>query len=254
MSVHRTAAEGFARGAQTYVRGRPEFPPAVRDWLLKDLQLHAGKVALDVGAGTGKFTKHLVATGAQTLALEPVEPMLDQLKRAVPGATACLGSAAGIALADESVDAVVCAQSFHWFADVEALAEMRRVLKPGGKLGLVWNVRDQSVDWVERIARLVAEYEGDAPRYDNGTWRGLFPAEGFTELVERRVPHGHTGSVENVIIDRVCSISFIAALDADERQRVVARLREIIASTPALAGRDEVTFPYFTVMYHCEKR
>lgn len=252
-AVHPIAAEGFARGAQTYARGRPDFPPVVREWLMDDLQLRAGKVALEVGAGTGKFTKNIVETGAQAIALDPVPQMLTQLKRAVPEATATLGSATSIPLADESVDAVICAQSLHWFATREALAEMRRVLKPGGKLGLIWNVRDQSVDWVASITKLIDRYEGDAPRYDKGEWRTLFPAEGFTRLIERRVTHGHTGSPEQVIIDRIASISFIAALDADERQRLIARVRELIAATPALAGRDEVTFPYVTLAYHCTR-
>jgi SAM-dependent methyltransferase len=252
-AVHPAAAEGFARGAQTYVRGRPDFPPVVREWLRDDLDLHQGKVVLELGAGTGKFTTHLVATGARVIALDPVAQMLEQLTRKVSEATPLLGSAASIPLADHTVDAVVCAQSFHWFATATALAEMARVLKPGGVLGLIWNVRDQSADWVAALTRLIAPYEGNAPRYDHGEWRGVFPAQGFTPLIERRVAHGHTGSPEHVIIDRIASISFIAALEDAERARLIGRVRELIASTPSLAGREEVTFPYVTMVYHCTR-
>jgi hypothetical protein len=92
-----------------------------------------------------------------------------------------------------------------------------------------------------------------APRYDHGEWRTLFPAEGFSPLVERRMPHGHTGPPEQVIVDRIASISFIAALEDTERQRLLTRVRELIASAPALAGRSEVTFPYVTMAYHCAR-
>jgi len=253
MQVHPAAAAGFARGAQTYVRGRPDFPPAVRDWLRDDLALREGKIVLEPGAGTGKFTAHLLATGAHVIALDPVAEMLDELRRGLPQVTTLRGSAASIALADSSVDAVVCAQSFHWFATPEALAEMRRVLKPGGTLGLIWNKRDTSVDWVAKITTLIAPYEGDAPRYDHGEWRYLFPAQGFTPLQERSFPHHHTGSPEHVILDRVASISFIAALDTAEREQLLAKVRELIDTTPALAGRNEVTFPYVTLAYHCTR-
>jgi SAM-dependent methyltransferase len=165
--------------------------------------------------------------------------------------TALLGTAERLPLADGVADAVVCAQAFHWFATAAAVAEIRRVLKPGGVLGLIWNVRDQSVDWVAKITTLIAPYEGDAPRYDNGEWRAVFPAQGFGPLHETRVPHAHTGPSERVIVDRIASISFIAALPSGERQQLLERVRELIASTPTLAGRDEVSFPYVTMAYHC---
>jgi SAM-dependent methyltransferase len=179
--------------------------------------------------------------------------MLDQLKRALPGTNTLLGSAMSLPLRDNTIDIIVCAQAFHWFANTEALNEMRRVLKPGGMLGLIWNVRDAAVDWVAELTKLIAPYEGDAPRYDHGEWRTLFPAEGFTSLVERRMPHGHTGSPEQVIVDRIASISFIAALDHAERQHLLARVRELITNTPAIRGRSEVTFPYVTMAYHCAR-
>jgi SAM-dependent methyltransferase len=223
----------------------------VRDWLRDDLRLDEQGVALELGAGTGKFTARLLETGARVIAVDPVEQMLAQLKRNTTGATALLGTAQRIPLADGAVDAVVCAQAFHWFATAAALAEIHRVLKPGGVLGLIWNVRDQSVDWVAKITSLIAPYEGDAPRYDHGEWRQVFPAQGFGPLHERRIPHAHIGPPERVIVDRVASISFIAALAPTERAHLLARLRELIDTTPSLAGRDEVSFPYATMAYHC---
>jgi SAM-dependent methyltransferase len=234
-----------------YARGRPDFPPAVHAWLRDALHLSEHRDVLELGAGTGKFTARLLETGARVIAVDPVEQMLAQLKRNTTGATALLGTAERIPLADAAVDALVCAQAFHWFATTAALAEIRRVLRPGGVLGLIWNVRDQSVDWVAKITTLIAPYEGDAPRYDGGEWRKVFPAQGFGPLHETPFPHAHTGAPERVIVDRVASISFIAALDPPERRRLLDQVRALIAATPALAGRDEVSFPYATVAYHC---
>lgn len=249
-AIHSAAAHGFSRGAQTYARGRPDYPPQTRAWLRDDLALRAGKIALDLGAGTGKFTRPLLTTGARVIAVEPVRQMREQLVCAAPGAEALEGDAEHIPLADAAVDVVVCAQAFHWFATGAALAEIRRVLKPGGMLGLIWNVRDESVDWVAKLTLLLARYEGDTPRYGRGEWRNLFPAVGFGPLQEQYFPHGQRGPPQQVILDRVASISFISALEASEQERLLQRVRELIEAAPELAGRGEVTFPYVTAAYH----
>jgi len=101
----------------------------VNVWLRDDLALGKGKVALDLGAGTGKFLAYLRNTEATVIAVEPVPAMLAQLVNLHPGVEARQGSAERIPLADSSVDAVVCAQSFHWFANINALSEIRRILK-----------------------------------------------------------------------------------------------------------------------------
>ncbi len=119
--IHPVAAEGFTAGAAAYVAGRPEYPPAIEEWLKTDLGLGRGKTALDLGAGTGKFSSRLVATGATVIAVEPVQAMLDELIRQYPEIEARSGTAQAIPLEDASVDAVVCAQSFHWFATPEVL-------------------------------------------------------------------------------------------------------------------------------------
>jgi SAM-dependent methyltransferase len=251
--VHRAAAAGFAAGAETYARGRPDYPPQVREWLSDSLGLSAGKTAIDLGAGTGKFTRYLLATGARVIAVDPVAEMLEELKRAAPEAETRIGDAEHIPAESGSVDVVVCSQSFHWFSTPEALAEIHRVLRPGGVLGLIWNVRDGSVDWVAQLTAIINRYEGDAPRMASGEWRTLFPAPGFTPLLEARFAHGHTGPPERVIVDRVLSISFIAALAESERQQVAAEVGRLIDATACLTGRSEVTFPYETVAFHCRK-
>ena len=253
-SIHRMAAAGFGAKADAYARGRPDYPPEVETWLSDDLALAAGKKALDLGSGTGKFLPRLLATGAAVIAVEPVAAMRAQLTQHNPKVEALEGSAEQIPLDDGSVDAVVCAQSFHWFANPGALAEIRRVLKPGGALGLIWNVRDQRVAWVAALTRIMAPYEAGIPRYDHQEWRKVFPAEGFGPLRERHFPHAHSGPPQQVIIDRVLSVSFIAALPPMEQARVAQQVHALIAATPELAGKAEVTFPYDAAAFSCVRK
>jgi SAM-dependent methyltransferase len=130
---------------------------------------------------------------------------------------------------------------------------MHRVLKPGGMLGLIWNSRDESLKWVARMSAIIEPYEGDAPRFHSGSWRAAFPAPGFAPLEEQRFRNDHVGPPETVVIDRLLSTSFIAALPAMERERVAAELRAFIAATPELAGRNEVTVPYLTYAFSTKR-
>jgi SAM-dependent methyltransferase len=247
------AAQAYTGAADTYVKGRPDYPPEVAAWLRDDVGLAAGATVVDLGAGTGKFTPRLVATGARVIAVEPVAAMLARLSAALPEVAALAGTATAIPLPDASVDAVVCAQAFHWFATADALREIHRVLKPGGRLGLVWNMRDARVPWVARLDAIVNAYEGDTPRYYTGAWRAAFPFPGFGPFVERHFAQGHTGSPEDVILNRVRSTSFIAALPDAERAKVDAALRELIADEPSLAGQATVTVPYETAAFVATK-
>ncbi len=252
-AIHPSAAEGYAKKAEAYMRGRPDYPAGVDQWLRDDLGLGHSSIALDLGAGTGKFTRRLLATGASVVAVEPVSAMLGNLTHSLPAAQAKTGTAEDIPLADGTMDAVVCAQSFHWFATTAALAEIYRVLKPGGVLALIWNVRDERADWVASLTTIIAPFAGETPRYHNGSWRQLFPAKCFGPFREKHFSHGHTGSPEQVIIDRVLSISFIAALPPAQQQLIETQVRDLIEATPSLARKEEVTFPYETVAYSCTK-
>lgn len=253
--LHVSAREGFQSGAATYERGRPDYPAEVETWLRDTLGLGPGKRVLDLGAGTGKFTKHLLATDAEVVAVEPVVAMRERLTAAFSGVRALPGQAEAIPLDDAAVDAVVCAQAFHWFATPAALAEIVRVLRPGGHLGLIWNVRDETAPWVAELTRIMTPYEkaSGAPRFDSGAWRQPFPFPGLSPLGEQRFTHVHVGPPEQVIVDRVLSVSFMASLPADERERAAMRVRDVIARYPELAGRTEVTFPYATFAYSAAK-
>ena len=250
-SVHAAARQGFEKQAAAYARGRPDYPAALGGWLRAALGLGPGRAVADVGAGTGKFTPLLTATGADVVAVEPVAAMRAQLQDAQPAVRALPGTADALPLADAALDAIVCAQAFHWFATRAALDEFARVLKPGGRLGLVWNVRDESVDWVAELTRITTPYEGDAPRFHKGSWRQAFPHPGFGPLQECVFAHTHQGPPQQVVVDRFMSVSFIAALPAGEQAEVRRQIEALIATHPALRGQAEVRFPYRTRAFVC---
>lgn len=254
-NVHDAAREGFSREAGTYVRGRPDYPPQVLDWLRGMLALGPGRTVLDVGAGTGKFTALLERTGAAVVAVEPVDAMRARLEAALPAVCTVAAAADAVPLPDAAADAIVCAQAFHWFASGEALREFHRLLQPCGRLGLVWNVRDESVDWVARLTAIITPHEGDAPRFHKGEWRRPLEASPlFGPLEETRWRHVHTGAPEDVIVGRFMSVSFIAALPAAERDAVRAELEALVATHPELRGRREVSFPYTTLAFRAQRR
>lgn len=250
--LHPAASAGFGAAAQTYVRGRPDYPEALLRWLREELGLRAGTTAVELGAGTGKFTTLLVRAGACVVAVEPVAGMRSQFS--MPAAMVG-GVAEAIPVRAGAADAVVCAQAFHWFATPAALREIHRVLRPAGRLGLVWNVRDQSIDWVGAITAILAPYEADTPRFASGRWREVFSqaaARGlFSEPRSISLRHEASGSPQQVIVERSLSVSFIAALPAADQARVRQRLQDLIGTHPQLRGRAQLAFPYVTHAYSC---
>ena len=253
MSLHTAAQTGFSSASEKYERGRPEYPAELQPWLAQQAGIGPGQRVVDLGAGTGKFTKLLARSGAHVVAIEPVDAMRERLTQTLPGVQALPGTAEAMPLAPASVDVLVCAQAFHWFANALALQEMHRVLRPGGKLALVWNVRDESTDWVAAITRIITPYEGDAPRFHTGLWRAPFENQTLFTPPQRTVfAHSHVGSFEQVVIDRFLSVSFIAALDATDKQAVEAQLRALPATFPALR-QATIAFPYRTEAWLAER-
>jgi SAM-dependent methyltransferase len=252
-TLHPAAGTGFARGAEVYAASRPSYPPEVDDWLRDRLGLGPGRVAADIGAGTGKFTPALIATGAEVIAIDPVPEMLAQLSAGLPEVRTIVAPARALPLADASLDAIVCATAFHWFATAETLAEFRRVLRPGGALGLIWNRRDLSLPWAAQLSEITNRHRGTAPRESAEAWRAPFPAPGFGPLHEEAMRYEHRGTPEDVVVGRTLSTSFIAALPETEKAAVTAEVWALIAASPELAGQAEVAFPYVTMAYDCRR-
>jgi ubiquinone/menaquinone biosynthesis C-methylase UbiE len=229
--VHPSAATGFARSVDAYERARPEYPTEAIAWLAQELDLRAGRTVVDLAAGSGKLTRPLAALGCEVIAVEPVAEMRAAIG---PTARALDGTAEAIPLPEDSADAVTVGQAFHWFDGPAALAEIERVLRPGGALALVWNRRpSESSALHAAISEIMAPYRGDAPSHGSGAWRDAFAGR---ELAERRFEFSQRLDADG-LADRVGSTSFIAALDDAEREPLLERVR-------ALADDGPVDVPY----------
>jgi SAM-dependent methyltransferase len=251
-AIHE-AARGFELAPKPYEIGRPTYPPDAVARLVAELGIGPDKRVVDLAAGTGKLTRLLASTGASLVAVEPVGAMRAALSAALPDVEAVAGTAEAIPLPDASVDAVTVGQAFHWFDGDAALAEIHRVLRPGGRLGLVWNVKDESVDWIEKLGGIMESYRGDAPRVASGAWKEAFDRTRlFTPLERARFSFVHEADFAAVVA-RVTSVSFIASLPPAEFARVVERVRTLLATHPETQGRTTFELPYRTGAYWCER-
>ncbi len=236
--VHETANSGYSRNASVYNSARPTYHP---DLARRVVDRYGGGVVVELGAGTGIFTRQMVDLGASVIAIEPVVSMRSELAEAVPEADVRLGAAEDIPMADDSVDTIVASQSFHWFNYREALDEIHRVIRPGGHLITVWNVRDENVDWVAAYTKIVDTYVGDTPRHRNMGWRRAINSDArFGSIDEWRIENPFPTTVEGVV-GRALSTSFIGALPDSVQQEVAEEIRTLVEPLG-----DEFDYPYIS--------
>lgn len=232
--AHATQARSFGAAAEAYERGRPGYPPQALDWLLPA----DAKRVLDLGAGTGKLTRQLAQRGLDVVAVDPSEGMLIQLRRVLPGVPALLGNAEQIPLEDGAVDAVLVAQTWHWVDPERAVPEVARVLAPEGRLGLVWNKRDERTEWVLELGRIMhggVEHQMEHPP--------VGPPFGSLERFDVEWTYGL--SVDG-LLDLVTSRSYVIGLSDADRVARLDEVRALVATHPALAGARELAMPYVT--------
>jgi SAM-dependent methyltransferase len=232
----------FADVAEAYERGRPSYPADAVRWLVGDEPCDV----VDLGAGTGKLTRGLVALGHRVTAIEPLDEMRSQLEVAVPAAQAFAGSAEEIPLPNASADVVICAQAFHWFDHTVAMTEIARVLRPRGRLALVWNSRDDRDPWTARLSEIigneaVAKDDVHAPVDESGSFVTVETSEfTFEQLLNRER-----------LVDLVLSRSYCAKLSPAEREPVLEAVGSLYDST---AGADGVRLAYVTECFRTTKR
>ncbi len=257
-TIHGIASQGFATAGKVYETGRPEYPVEAINCLVNRLRLGPGTHVLDVGAGTGKLARLLLPTGAHVTGIEPVPDMRAAFMRALPGTPILDGTAEALPVPDASVDAVVVGTAFHWFDGVEALREARRVLRPGGALGLAWNVRDENVPWVADLVAMVATYmHGDPPRYASSAWRTAFDTpEGsawFEPLGESTFAFAHV-MTRSAAIARVASTSFVGALANETRAELLAKATALLDTHADTRDREMIEFPHRADVFWCDRR
>ena len=240
-------SRAFEQVADVYERARPEYPADAVAWVAEMLDLRPGRTVLDLGAGTGKLTRALVHTGARVVAVEPGEQMLSQLRRVVPQAEALLGAAEAIPLPDESVDAATMGQSFHWFRHDEALPELNRVLRSRGGIALLWNWRDHESKLQEQLNDLI---EPLAPpgRKRRHAWAEPLDASPFFSPTEKKEFRFSQRLDAQALVDRIGSISFVAAIPTERRADLFERVRALVT-----AEGGTVELPYVTFVYVSHK-
>jgi SAM-dependent methyltransferase len=230
MTLHPLSTR-FAEVAEVYERGRPEYAPAVVGAIAAELRLAPGARVLDLAAGTGKLTRALVEFGLDVVAVEPQAPLRKVLIAHVGEERVRDGVAEAIPLENGCVAAVTVADGFHWFDQAAALAEIARVLRPGGGLALLNSGPDWTgASWAEEVGTMMEAMRPAHPGIEGTPWRETVRAAGaWTDPREVRVSAPQPGGAER-FVDYIASVSWVAALPDGERARTLERIREIVAA------------------------
>lgn len=260
--VHHIAAAGFGAQAAAYDRGRPTYPKAAVDWLADVLRIRPGNRVADLAAGTGKLTELLAPHGCDLVAVEPVGAMRDRLRVRMPDTALVAGVAEAMPFATGSLDAVTVAQAFHWFNPEQAMNELARVIRPGGRLGLIWNARDRGVDWVDRVWTVMDRVERQAPWRDHGQggprgaprWsqREVSERPGWSPWTEATFYHVQQLTHDQVV-DRMRSVSHIAALPAAQQRAVLHEIATILREHPETRDLELVSIGYRVDVSYAER-
>ncbi len=255
--VHNVAAAGF-NDPGDYEAARPSYPPEAVAWFVEHLRLDAGNPRVaDLAAGTGKLTRLLApGVGAGLIAVEPVAGMRATFARLLPEIPVVAATAEALPFAG------VCARRDRpsrrrgtGSTTTRAAAEAARVLRPGGRLGLVWNARDRSEPWVDKVWSIMDRVEKRAPWRDHENWSDSAMREmpGFGELHMAEFRHRQDITPEGVV-QRVASVSHVAVLPEPEKQAVLAEVRAVLETDPAVAGRASVAIPYRVDCFWAERQ
>ena len=254
MATRDEMANSFGAAAAAYEQGRPDYPVEAVAWLLEPAGAHPRIV--DIGAGTGKLTRavtELVAgagaegRGAEVIAVDPDAEMLGELRRSLPGIRTLIGTAEALGLPDESVVVAVLGQAWHWVDPVAGSAEIGRVLKPGGVLGLVWNIRDESVPWVARLTEIMKGSNAEQLMADGGPE----VAAPFGALTARTW-QWERPMTRAALSAMVHSRSYVITAEPAERERIDREIAELFDEIGAV-GDARVRLPYVTYAFRAVK-
>ncbi|WP_414941947.1 class I SAM-dependent methyltransferase [Amycolatopsis sp. cmx-11-51] len=247
--LHARRAASFGAKAAAYAAHRPDYPEKALAWGLAGARTTPERV-LDLGAGTGKLTEGLLALGLAVTAVEPDAKMLEELTKAFPGVTPLIGTAEKIPLPDESVDAVVVGQAFHWFDLDRAYPEMARVLKPGGVVAALWNHDDDgSAGW---LAELNALIKTSVSRRWLNDYESLPEHEALEPFERETFGHKQPRTAES-LVETLATHSHMLVASAEEREAKLRTAREFLDRNPETAS-GEFDLPLTTIVFRARKR
>ncbi|MCS3441868.1 class I SAM-dependent methyltransferase [Microbacterium phyllosphaerae] len=241
MSADR--ATSFGAEAANYEAGRPEYPFDAVAWMLERMPADSRRI-VDVGAGTGKLTRVLShAPGAEVVAVDPDPAMLAALRQNVPGVPTFQGTAEQMPLPDASIDAAVLGQTWHWVEPITASAELGRVVRSGGVLGLIWNIRDESTAWVRRLTDVM--HSSPAENMVNGPEsEGPRIAAPFGEVETQRWEWNRP-MTRTQLHQMALSRSYLITAPADERAEITRQM-DALFDELGLDGESTIDLPYVT--------
>jgi SAM-dependent methyltransferase len=257
MSVPDAAARGFGAVADAYQRCRPSYPAEAVAWLADGCAINAGSIVCDLGAGTGKLTRLLEPFAGTIVATEPLVPMLAVCRRDRPETPAVAAVAEAMPFGRATFDAVTVAQAFHWFDVDHAFGELYRVLRPHGRIGVLWNDWDTSVEWTAHLRDLVArcgpsEHWVRGHLHEHWLHDTLALDDRFGPVQRACFPHTHPASPEEVV-ERVATAAHIAAKPDSERAAILDEALRILDDHRGTHGRARLEFPYRTHAYWCAR-
>jgi SAM-dependent methyltransferase len=232
---------GFSNG-RLYDSSRPDYPDEALKYFASVFRLNARTRVLDLGAGTGIFTRQILSYVGTMTAVDPSASMREALQTSTPSVKVLEGTDIAIPLDGNSVDVVFVAQAFHWFDAPRALNEIHRVLAPDGGLGLIWNERDESEAWVHALSRAM-QWDTRQP-YDVGADFSDTIAGGPFRHIER-VTFAHAQTLtRGGLLQRVLSTSYISTMNDEQRNELISDVNKVVDHMA-----EPIVLPYVTTAY-----
>lgn len=233
----------FSDRAEDYARFRPSYPSLAIDAILAGLAPPSQLVVADVGAGTGISTRLFAERGARVVAVEPNAAMRGAAQ-AHPRVTWVDGTAEGTNLAANAHDLVVVAQAFHWFDVPKALREFHRILRPHGRLAIVWNKRSREEAFTLGYRMALEAIDGEAPAERSTFDPAVVAATGFFTNPGRHTFRNAQALTEDELIGRAMSTSTVP--------RTGPRTDELLRLLHALHARHRGADGRATMVYDTE--
>jgi SAM-dependent methyltransferase len=242
-------ARSFGSVAPDYAVLRPSYPPGLVPFLTGGAG--RGRRVLDLGAGTGLLTELLVEAGHEVVAVDPSAAMLEQLAHRLPRVPTAVAAAEALPLPDADVDVVTAAQAAHWFDPTPAAAEIARVLRPDGTIGLLWSLRDDRAPVVAALSALLAAE--DVERFRPAAVADAFAGELDADVVTAESVSVQRTTPEDVVAG-FATRSYAAAMTEQRRTEFLDAIRELIATHPDTRGRDVVDLPHVVSAFRLTPR